>query len=65
MSFEDKLYPLLATYQAMPDWMQRLAGGAYRCLPQSWRLGAAYGEFQQLIAESESWSPTGECITGG
>jgi phenylacetate-CoA ligase len=56
MSFEDELYPLLAAFQALPDWLQRCIGGAYRALPLSWRLGRAYGEFRQLLAESAAWS---------
>ncbi|MBI5388488.1 MAG: phenylacetate--CoA ligase family protein [Verrucomicrobia bacterium] len=56
MSVEDRLYPWLKTFHALPPWTQRWAGTAYRCLPPSWRLGARYAEFQRLTTEAESWS---------
>lgn len=56
MSLEDRLYPLLSVYERMPGGIQRAAGLAYRCLPRSWRLGARFGEFEQLASGCESWS---------
>ena len=55
MSLEDKLYPLLAVYERMPQPVRRTLGAVYRKLPQKVRLGAAYGQFQRLIEESQSW----------
>jgi phenylacetate-CoA ligase len=57
MSLEDRLYPLLAIYERMPEGVQRAAGKAYRCLPARWRWGARYGEFKKLAAEAETWDP--------
>ncbi|MBL9168476.1 MAG: phenylacetate--CoA ligase family protein [Verrucomicrobiales bacterium] len=56
MSLEDKLYPLLAVYERMPQGLKRAIGGTYRRLPVRWRQGARFPEFQRLAAEVESWS---------
>jgi hypothetical protein len=48
MSLEDRLYPLLGVYERLPVGLKRAAGLAYRCLPQSWRLGARFAEFERL-----------------
>ncbi|HXT42185.1 MAG TPA: hypothetical protein VN887_19410 [Candidatus Angelobacter sp.] len=55
MSLEDKLYPLLDSYNALPRWLQSVLGTAYRQLPQSWRYGARYGEFKKIAMEGEHW----------
>lgn len=55
MSLEDRLYPLLSVYERLPGGVQRAAGLAYRCLPQAWRLGARFPEFERLAAECEAW----------
>jgi phenylacetate-coenzyme A ligase PaaK-like adenylate-forming protein len=57
MSVEDKIYPLLETYQGLPHWSQQLAGRFYRCLPRAWRWGARYAEFKALSEACQSWSP--------
>jgi phenylacetate-coenzyme A ligase PaaK-like adenylate-forming protein len=56
MSLEDRLYPLLATYQRLPFGLRWSLGAAYRRLPQGWRLGAHYAQFKKLAIEGESWS---------
>lgn len=56
MSLEDKLYPLLAVYERLPQGLKRVIGGTYRQLPIRWRQGARFPEFQQLAAEVERWS---------
>ncbi len=57
MSLEDRLYPLLALYERLPQGVKRAAGLAYRSLPQRWRLGPRYAEFKKLTEEGEQWSP--------
>ncbi|MEZ5300553.1 MAG: hypothetical protein R3F11_07830 [Verrucomicrobiales bacterium] len=57
MSLEDRLYPVFRAYEASPQWAKSLAGTCYRMLPQSWRLGKAYAEFQSLIERSLHWTP--------
>jgi phenylacetate-CoA ligase len=47
---EDVLHPLLGRYLSAPDWVKASAGRAYRCLPESVRLGAAYDEFRTLVS---------------
>src|SRR5258706_9998048 len=56
MSLEDRLYPWLAAYNALPQWSQSLLGTAYRQLPRTWRLGFRYAEFAELAKAGESWS---------
>ncbi|HTD85547.1 MAG TPA: hypothetical protein VK850_03130, partial [Candidatus Binatia bacterium] len=56
MSLEDHLYPLLSAYRSLPRGTQFALGFAYRCVPQSWRLGASYREFQRLTEKTECWS---------
>jgi phenylacetate-CoA ligase len=57
MSLEDRLYPALALYEKLPDWLQHGLGTAYRVLPRRLRLGARFSEFETLAAESEHWPP--------
>jgi phenylacetate-CoA ligase len=57
---EDRLYPLLALYERMPRRVRYAIGRAYGLLPQRWRLGARYGEFQALAATGTQWS-SDEC----
>lgn len=56
MSLEDRLYPLLSAYHALPRGVQSGLGLAYRCLPESWRWGSRYREFKPLTADTERWS---------
>ena len=56
MSLEDRLYPLLSAYDALPRPVQSTLGLAYRCLPESWRWGSQYKHFKQLTEDSERWS---------
>ena len=56
MSLEDKLYPLLGAYHALPQPAQRVTGYLYRMLPQSWRWGAYFHEFKDLAEAGESWT---------
>ena len=56
MSLEDRLYPLLSAYRALPRGSQFVLGVAYRCVPESWRLGARYREFRRLGEDTERWS---------
>jgi phenylacetate-CoA ligase len=49
-AFEDLLHPYLGKYLNAPDWVKASAGRAYRCLPESVRLGSAFGEFRGLLA---------------
>jgi phenylacetate-CoA ligase len=56
MSLEDRLYPLLSAYQALPRGVQSGLGLAYRCLPESWRWGSRYREFRGLTENTERWS---------
>src|SRR6267143_4941681 len=55
MSLEDKLYPLLRSYNALPGWVRRPVGRAYRFLPPSWRYGSCYRGFKDLAAAGEKW----------
>jgi len=57
MSLEDRLYPWLAVYNALPQWTQSVLGTGYRQLPQAWRLGFRYKEFSKLAEAGENWSP--------
>lgn len=57
MSLEDRLYPLLAIYERLPERLKHLVGCGYRQLPVRWRLGRRYGQFQRLASEVEAWSP--------
>jgi hypothetical protein len=41
-AIEDILHPLLGRYLSAPDWVKASAGRAYRCLPESVRLGTAF-----------------------
>src|SRR5688572_26782858 len=56
MSLEDRLYPLLSAYHALPRGAQSGLGYAYRSLPESWRWGSHYREFKRLTEDSERWS---------
>lgn len=56
MSLEDRLYPLLAFYERLPRPCRRMIGGAYRALPQGWRLGREYERFSRECGEMEGWS---------
>jgi phenylacetate-CoA ligase len=56
MSVEDRLYPLLPKFQAMPDWVQSGVAGLYRLVPSRWRLGKSYHNFRKLIVQSMDWS---------
>lgn len=55
MSLEDRLYPLLKLYEAVPQPLKTLAGRVYRAVPSSWRYGRAYARFQAEAHEVESW----------
>ncbi|MGE3312987.1 MAG: phenylacetate--CoA ligase family protein [Limisphaerales bacterium] len=57
MSLEDRLYPLLALYERLPDGLKRALGSTYRMLPAGVRLGGRYSEFRRLATEVESWDP--------
>jgi phenylacetate-CoA ligase len=57
MSLEDRLYPLLAIYERLPQGLRQTLGLAYRTLPRAWRYGAHYAEFKRLALEGERWSP--------
>lgn len=56
MSLEDRLYPLLAVYERLPDGLKRTLGFAYRQLPRGWRFGPRYAEFKSLTEAGEQWS---------
>lgn len=56
MSLEDRLYPLLSLYERLPRRVRQAVGVTYSRLPQRWRLGARYGEFQALAQTGEQWS---------
>jgi phenylacetate-CoA ligase len=56
MNLEDRLYPLLALYERLPEGLKHCAGRGYRLLPAAWRLGKSYPEFQRLTHEVETWS---------
>ena len=56
MSLEDKLYPLLSVYESMPLGVRKAIGAGWRMLPNSFRLGERFDEFQRLMADCENWS---------
>jgi phenylacetate-CoA ligase len=56
MSLEDRLYPWLKRYQALPQGLQSAIGFAWRHLPQRWRLGRRFPEFRRLTRDCETWS---------
>jgi phenylacetate-CoA ligase len=56
MSLEDKLYPLLSMYEAMPQGVRSVIGAGWRSLPKGLRLGARFREFESMVRQSESWS---------
>ncbi|MBN2508137.1 MAG: phenylacetate--CoA ligase family protein [Verrucomicrobia bacterium] len=56
MSLEDRLYPMLGLYERLPGGLKKAAGMAYRWLPQSWRLGKRFREFERLASACEGWS---------
>ena len=56
MSLEDRLYPLLAMYNRLPQGARNFIGSVYRRLPRRVRYGKAYGEFRELTEEAPSWS---------
>jgi phenylacetate-CoA ligase len=55
MSLEDRLYPLLALYERLPQSARRALGRGYRVLPARWRWGAAYPQFRRLAEEVAGW----------
>jgi phenylacetate-CoA ligase len=55
MSLEDRLYPLLAAYERLPQPARRALGRGYRWLPARWRWGAAYPEFRRLAEQVAEW----------
>lgn len=57
MSLEDKLYPLLAVYESLPEAARRAIGRGWRCLPERIRLGQGYVDFRELIEDSRGWTP--------
>jgi len=56
MSLEDRLYPFLSAFNALPHWMRWVGGTCYRHLPKRIRFGAKYSEFQHLALAGEKWS---------
>ncbi len=56
VSLEDGLYPLLSFYAHLPRFVREALGAGYRQLPESCRLGPAYGDFATLAREGEGWS---------
>jgi phenylacetate-CoA ligase len=56
MSVEDRLYPLLSKFQALPEWMQFGIASGYRLIPRRFRLGKTYQDFENLIERSLDWS---------
>lgn len=56
MSLEDRLYPLLAWYERLPDGVRHALGWSYRQLPAGWRLGSRYPAFRRLARQCEGWS---------
>lgn len=57
MNLEDHLYPLLSTYERLPRAVRWAAGRGFRGLPERWRLGAAYADFEKLAVTAAEWSP--------
>lgn len=55
MSLEDRLYPLLALYERLPESLRRGVGRAYRTLPSRWRWGTAYPEFRRIAESVADW----------
>lgn len=55
MPIEDKLYPLLKTYDRIPTGLKNFVGTIYRFLPSRWKWGPEYSAFQKLIRESLEW----------
>lgn len=55
MSLEDKLYPLLGTYQKLPLNLKSAIGSVYRFLPAGLKWGKSYTQFKSLVNDSESW----------
>jgi phenylacetate-CoA ligase len=56
MSLEDRLYPWLDSYNALPRSLRIALGAVYRRLPQNWRHGARFSEFKRLAVAGEKWS---------
>ncbi|MGV3773592.1 MAG: phenylacetate--CoA ligase family protein [Verrucomicrobiales bacterium] len=56
MSLEDKLYPLLSAYERLPAPVKYGIGFAYRQLPASFRWGAEYPRFRNLVERGEHWT---------
>lgn len=52
--FEDHLHHLLAAYIAAPQWFKSAVGSLYSALPASWRKGAPYGQFKQLLRQRDA-----------
>ena len=50
MSIEDAIYPLLNSYTNTPQWVKSAVGAFYSAIPLSWRKGAAYEQFRQVLA---------------
>lgn len=57
MSLEDRLYPLLAAYERLPDGVRRAIGSGYRRLPRRLRYGAGHAHFEALARDGETWTP--------
>jgi phenylacetate-CoA ligase len=57
MSLEDRLYPLLAAYERLPDGVRRAIGSGYRRLPRRLRYGAGHAHFDALARDGEGWTP--------
>jgi phenylacetate-CoA ligase len=54
MSVEDAIYPLLSAYTKAPQWVKSAVGGVYSAIPLSWRRGAAYGQFRNVLADHDA-----------
>lgn len=53
MSIEDHIYPLLSAYTNAPQWVKSAVGGVYSAIPLSWRRGAAYEQFRNVLADRD------------
>lgn len=56
MPIEDKLYPLLRTYNNSPAWLRNTLGKMYRLVPMRFRYGKLYNHYKNLLKESPYWS---------
>jgi len=50
---DDRLHGLAARYQASPQWVKDVVGGAYAAVPPSLRHGPAYKRFERLFLAPE------------